>query len=70
MYPLRAASLLLGPGLEVAGATLRVRPEDGLDLSGQVLLVSPSGVLAELSFGFEHAYASAYTVWGTGPGSP
>lgn len=64
VYPLRAASLLLGPGLEVAGATLRVRPEDGLDLSGQVLLVSPSGVLAELSFGFEHAYASAYTVWG------
>ncbi|MDL5205924.1 Gfo/Idh/MocA family oxidoreductase [Streptomyces sp. ALI-76-A] len=64
VYPLRAASLLLGPGLEVAGATLRVRAEDGLDLSGQVLLVSPSGVLAELSFGFEHAYASSYTVWG------
>lgn len=64
VYPLRAASLLLGPGLEVAGATLRVRAEDGLDLSGQVLLVSPSGVLAELSFGFEHAYASTYTVWG------
>ncbi|MFF7857513.1 Gfo/Idh/MocA family oxidoreductase [Streptomyces sp. NPDC007904] len=64
VYPLRAASLLLGPGLQVAGATLRVRASDGLDLSGQALLVSPSGVLAQLAFGFEHAYASTYTVWG------
>lgn len=64
VYPLRAAALLLGPGLEVAGATLRTRASDGLDLSGQVLLTSPSGVLAELAFGFEHAYASTYTLWG------
>ncbi|AJE81083.1 oxidoreductase domain-containing protein [Streptomyces albus] len=62
VYPLRAASLLLGPELRVAGASLRTRP-DGLDLAGQVLLVSGAGVLAELSFGFEHAYASAYTLW-------
>ncbi|MEW1648182.1 Gfo/Idh/MocA family oxidoreductase [Streptomyces sp. NPDC091219] len=64
VYPLRAATLLLGPGLEVTGATLRTRVSDGLDLSGQVLLASPSGVLAELAFGFEHAYSSTYTVWG------
>ncbi|MEU6393700.1 Gfo/Idh/MocA family oxidoreductase [Streptomyces sp. NPDC046939] len=64
VYPLRAAALLLGPGLEVAGATLRTRASDGLDLSGQVLLTSPSGVLAELAFGFEHTYASTYTLWG------
>ncbi|WSQ12826.1 Gfo/Idh/MocA family oxidoreductase [Streptomyces sp. NBC_01231] len=64
VYPLRAAALLLGPGSRVAGATLRVRASDGLDLSGQVLLVAPSGVLAEVTFGFEHAYASSYTLWG------
>jgi dTDP-3,4-didehydro-2,6-dideoxy-alpha-D-glucose 3-reductase len=64
VYPLRAAALLLGPGVRVAGATLRVRATDGLDLSGQALLVSPSGVLAEVAFGFEHAYASSYTLWG------
>ncbi|MEU2982454.1 Gfo/Idh/MocA family protein [Streptomyces hirsutus] len=64
VYPLRAAALLLGPGLEPAGATLRTRASDGLELSGQVLLVSPSGVLAELAFGFEHAYASTYTLVG------
>lgn len=64
VYPLRAAQLLLGTGLRVAGAVLRTRALDGLDLSGQALLVSPSGVLADVTFGFEHAYASAYTLWG------
>lgn len=64
VYPLRAAQLLLGTGLQVAGAVLRTRASDGLDLSGQALLVSPSGVLADVTFGFEHAYASTYTLWG------
>lgn len=64
VYPLRAAQLLLGTGLRVAGAVLRTRASDGLDLSGQALLVSPSGVLAEVTFGFEHAYASTYSLWG------
>ncbi|MDO0924402.1 Gfo/Idh/MocA family oxidoreductase [Streptomyces sp. TG1A-8] len=64
VYPLRAAALLLGPELRVAGATLRTRASDGLDLSGQALLVSRTGVLAEVAFGFEHAYASTYTLWG------
>ncbi|MFJ6791021.1 Gfo/Idh/MocA family protein [Streptomyces angustmyceticus] len=64
VYPLRAAVLLLGPGLRVAGATTRVRDSDGLDLSGQALLVSPSGVLASIEFGFEHTYGSSYSLWG------
>jgi NDP-hexose-3-ketoreductase len=64
VYPLRAAQLFLGPGVRVAGATLRTRETDGLDLSGQALLVSSSGVLAHIAFGFEHAYASTYTLWG------
>ncbi|MEV5121811.1 Gfo/Idh/MocA family oxidoreductase [Streptomyces decoyicus] len=64
VYPLRAATMLLGPGLRVAGATTRVRRSDGLDLSGQALLVSPSGVLASVEFGFEHAYGSSYSLWG------
>ncbi|MEU5547256.1 Gfo/Idh/MocA family oxidoreductase [Streptomyces sioyaensis] len=66
VYPLRAAAMLLGPGLRVAGATTRVRRSDGLDLSGQALLVSPSGVLASVEFGFEHAYGSFYSLWGAG----
>ena len=64
VYPLRAAALLLGPGLRVAGATARVRRSDGLDLSGQALLVSDAGVLVNIEFGFEHAYGSFYSLWG------
>lgn len=65
VYPLRAALSMLGPGLGVAGAALRVRPSDGLDLSGEALVYSPSGVLASLTFGFEHAYGSRYALWGS-----
>ncbi|MEU5214497.1 Gfo/Idh/MocA family oxidoreductase [Streptomyces sp. NPDC020742] len=64
VYPLRAAGMLLGPGLRVTGASTRVRRSDGLELSGQALLASPSGVLATVEFGFEHCYASSYRLWG------
>ncbi len=63
VYPLRAALLMLGEGVRVTGATLRTGA-DGLDLSGQALLVSPSGVMASVTFGFEHSYASSYSLWG------
>lgn len=65
VYPLRAAQLVLGEPLSVAGATLRVRERDGLDLSGQALLTSASGVLVTVDFGFEHAYGQSYSVWGS-----
>ncbi|MFJ9468127.1 Gfo/Idh/MocA family protein [Streptomyces caniferus] len=65
VYPLRTAMRFLGRGLRVAGATLRTRAADGLDLSGQVLLAADSGVQASLEFGFEHAYAARYALWGS-----
>ncbi|AYN39394.1 gfo/Idh/MocA family oxidoreductase [Streptomyces dangxiongensis] len=64
VYPLRTAVHFLGRGLRVTGATLRTRPRDGLDLSGQVLLAADSGVLASLDFGFEHGYGARYALWG------
>lgn len=63
MYPLRAARLFLGAGLEVAGATLRV--SSGVDVAGQVLVAAPDGTLADLTFGFEHSYAASYTLAGS-----
>ncbi|MEV0387462.1 Gfo/Idh/MocA family oxidoreductase [Nonomuraea sp. NPDC050643] len=63
VYPLRAASLFLGPGLEVAGATLSSGGHD-VDVSGAALLRAPGGVAAQLTFGFEHAYRSMYELWG------
>jgi NDP-hexose-3-ketoreductase len=65
VYPLRAAQLLLGPGLRVAGAALRVDPATGVDLAGRVTLVSADDVLASVAFGFEHAYGSHYMLWGS-----
>ncbi|MGW0845448.1 Gfo/Idh/MocA family protein [Streptomyces sp. NPDC002787] len=64
VYPLRAARLMLGPGLDPVGAVLRVDPALGVDVAGHVLLTTPAGVTAELSFGFEHAYRCSYALWG------
>lgn len=64
-YPLRAAQLMLGPGLRVTGATLRIDPESAVDISGQVTLVSADNAFASVAFGFEHAYGSYYRLWGS-----
>lgn len=63
VYPLRLAQLLLGPELTVAGSVLRRGA--GVDVAGHALLVSASGVTAELSFGFEHSYRCRYELWGS-----
>ncbi|GLF99427.1 Gfo/Idh/MocA family protein [Streptomyces yaizuensis] len=65
VYPLRAALHLLGPELSVAGAVLEHGPGFGVDTSGAVLLRTPKGVLAQLSFGLDHAYRGSYTLHGS-----
>jgi predicted dehydrogenase len=62
VYPLRAASYFLGTELDVVGSVLRM--DRGVDVAGHALLCTPSGVTAELSFGFEHAYRCCYSLWG------
>lgn len=64
-YPLRTASLILGDDLDVLGATLRVDPSRGVDLSGAALLSTPNGVVAQVRFGMEYAYRSSYEVHGS-----
>ncbi|MEV0155423.1 Gfo/Idh/MocA family oxidoreductase [Micromonospora sp. NPDC050686] len=64
VYPIRAAQLLLGAELQVVGAARRLDPARGVDVGGHALLCTPSGVTAELSFGFAHAYRSGYSLWG------
>ncbi|GAA0358048.1 Gfo/Idh/MocA family oxidoreductase [Actinoallomurus spadix] len=64
VYPIRAASYFLGDDLDVVGSVLRLHPDRGVDVAGHALLCTPSGVTAELSFGFEHAYRSRYALWG------
>lgn len=65
-YPVRAALLLLGTDLCVAGAVLRHSARLGVDVGGGALLVRPDdGVTAQLSFGMEHFYTSSYEVLGS-----
>jgi predicted dehydrogenase len=65
VYPIRGAQVLLGSDLKVVGSTLRIDPERGVDVAGQALLASADGVLIDLQFGFQHAYGSRYTLWGS-----
>jgi dTDP-3,4-didehydro-2,6-dideoxy-alpha-D-glucose 3-reductase len=65
VYPIRLARLLLGDGLSVVGAALRVDERLGVDVSGHALLVSAHGVLADLEFGFQHTYRCRYQLWGS-----
>jgi dTDP-3,4-didehydro-2,6-dideoxy-alpha-D-glucose 3-reductase len=64
VYPIRAASYFLGTELDVIGSVLRLHPTRSIDVAGHALLCTPSGITAELSFGFEHAYRSCYSLWG------
>ncbi|MEU5210203.1 Gfo/Idh/MocA family oxidoreductase [Streptomyces sp. NPDC020742] len=62
VYPVRAALMHLGSGLEVLGAALR--HEDGTDTGGSALLVSPEGVTAQLEWGFGRPYRCHYDIVG------
>ncbi|WP_109002366.1 Gfo/Idh/MocA family protein [Streptomyces rishiriensis] len=64
-YPVRAAELFLGDGLEVVGAVLRHSPERGVDLGGAALLRTASGVSAQVTFGMANSYRSSYELWGS-----
>ncbi|MGP4020962.1 Gfo/Idh/MocA family protein [Saccharopolyspora sp. 5N708] len=63
-YPLHAALLHGGEQLSVVGATRRRSDSSDVDVSGAVLLRSASGVTAQVLYGFEHSYRSAYELWG------
>lgn len=65
LYPVRAALHLLRSRLSVAGAVLTAGPGHGVDTSGAALLSTPEGGTAHLSFGFDHAYRSRYTLQGS-----
>ncbi|WP_411083284.1 Gfo/Idh/MocA family protein [Streptomyces sp. cmx-18-6] len=65
VYPVGAAVHFLGTGLRVVGAHLARTPGHRVDTAGAVLLSTPGGVTAHLSFGLAHAYRSGYELWGS-----
>ncbi|MGA5595045.1 Gfo/Idh/MocA family protein [Streptomyces cellulosae] len=65
VYPLRAALHFLGPALTVAGAVLSRGAGHQVDTAGAVVLRTPQGITAQLSFGMAHAYRSSYELHGS-----
>ncbi|MBB6174264.1 NDP-hexose-3-ketoreductase [Nocardiopsis mwathae] len=65
VYPLQAALHFLGPDLDVVGAVLRRESRRQVMVSGNALLCTPEGVIAEVSFGMEHSYRTTYELSGS-----
>ncbi|WP_369255440.1 Gfo/Idh/MocA family protein [Streptomyces sp. R35] len=65
VYTLRVTQLLLGGPVSVIGAALTTDESYGVDVAGDALLRGDTGVTSHVSFGFRHAYRSAYTLWGS-----
>lgn len=65
VYTVRSAQYFLGNSLTVVGAALDIDPDTGVDVGGSALLTSGDGVMAQLSFGFQHTYGSRYSLWGS-----
>ncbi|KWT63837.1 oxidoreductase [Streptomyces albus subsp. albus] len=64
-YPVRAALHFLGRELDVVGAVFRRYASHGVVMSGNVLLRTPHGVPAQLTFGMEHSYRTSYELRGS-----
>ncbi|MFH8571824.1 Gfo/Idh/MocA family protein [Streptomyces sp. NPDC017993] len=68
IYPVGAAVHFLGDRLTVTGAVLRHGddPHRGaVETSGAALLHTDDGLSAQLTFGMDHSYRSAYELWGS-----
>ncbi|MGV9311623.1 Gfo/Idh/MocA family protein [Streptomyces sp. NPDC003691] len=65
LYPVRAALHFLGPELSVVGAVLERGGGRAVDTAGAALLRTPGGITAQLEFGMDHGYRSAYELCGS-----
>ncbi|MDO6434157.1 Gfo/Idh/MocA family oxidoreductase [Flavitalea sp. BT771] len=64
-YTVKASQWFLGQGLEVISATLYLDPVTGVDIFGNVSLISRDNIVAQLSFGFDNFYQCNYEFWGS-----
>lgn len=64
-YTLRAAQWFLGRDLQVLSAVLYIDPKRDSDIYGNMTLRNQSGVVAQLSFGFDNFYQCNYEFWGS-----
>lgn len=64
-YGVKAATLFLGRDLQLVGAAMKFDPASGVDIYGDAMLRSPSGQVAQLSWGFNYYYQCLYEILGT-----
>jgi NDP-hexose-3-ketoreductase len=65
-YPIKISNLLLGTGVQVKGATLRIDAKLEVDLGGGGLLVDEeTGRYSLISFGFDNYYQCNLEIYGT-----
>ena len=64
-YPLRASLFFLDEPLEVRSVDLHFDRELQVDVWGSITLRTDSGIVAQLSFGFDNAYQCNVEFWGS-----
>ena len=65
VYPLKALQFFLGDDFDIIGSYLQKDHRDNADNLGGALLTNRSGIIAELSFGFNSYYQCNVEFWGT-----
>jgi predicted dehydrogenase len=64
-YPVKLASILLGPNLKVATASLSSARGHEVDIFGSITLENEKNAVAQLSFGMDNAYKCELEIWGS-----
>lgn len=64
-YPLKLASILLGPGSHVTAASLCGGRGLDVDLFGSATVQDDNGLCAQVSFGMDNDYRCSVDVWGS-----
>ncbi len=65
VQPLYAVLYFLGLDVRLRGVSLRRHAEHSVDTGGAILLDAPGETTAQVVFGMEHSYRSAYELWGS-----
>jgi len=64
-YMAKVSQLLLGPGLEVLGASLEIDVNTGVDKYGEAMFRNEAGQVAQVAFGFDYFYQCRVELLGT-----
>ena len=64
-YPVKLATLLLGPTAKVDSAKMQFQPEYEVDMAGSVSLSNDDGLVCQIGYGMDCGYRCSLEVWGS-----